>query len=85
MKIEEQFNLIASDYDKNRKKFIPCYDDFYETATKMILSGGKKPKRVLDLGAGTGLLTSFWVRENPLATNTFWRISLARIPIISFR
>lgn len=67
MKIEEQFNLIAADYDKNRRKFIPCYDDFYETATKMILSGGKKPKRVLDLGAGTGLLTSFWVRENPLA------------------
>ena len=29
MNIEEQFNLIAKEYDANRKKFIPCFDEFY--------------------------------------------------------
>ena len=26
--IQKQFNLIANEYDKNRRKFIPCFDDF---------------------------------------------------------
>ena len=65
MKIDEQFNLIAQEYDANRRRFIPCFDDFYENSTKMILSNIGAPKRVLDLGAGTGLLTSFWFKACP--------------------
>lgn len=57
--IEEQFNLIAKRYDENRRKFIPCFHDYYEATTKMILSNIDSPKRVLDLGAGTGLLTYY--------------------------
>ena len=30
MSIEAQFNLIAKEYDANRKKFIPCFNDYYE-------------------------------------------------------
>lgn len=26
MRIEQQFNLIAKEYDENRKRFIPCYE-----------------------------------------------------------
>ncbi len=63
MNIEEQFNLIAKEYDANRKKFIPCFDDFYESTTKLITSNIDAPKRVLDLGAGTGLLTYYWFKE----------------------
>lgn len=61
--IEEQFNLIAKKYDENRRKFIPCFDDYYESTTKMILDNIDSPKRVLDLGAGTGLLTYYWFKE----------------------
>ncbi len=61
--IEEQFNLIAKKYDKNRRKFIPCFDDYYEFTTKMILDNIDSPRRVLDLGAGTGLLTYYWFKE----------------------
>ena len=57
MNIEEKFNIIAKEYDVNRKNFIPCFDDFYGNATKMITSNIDVPKLVLDLGAGTGLLT----------------------------
>ena len=63
MNIEEQFNLIAKEYDANRKKFIPCFDDYYENTTKLIISNIDAPKRVLDLGAGTGLLTYYWFKE----------------------
>ena len=28
--IEEQFDLIANEYDSGRRKFIPCFDDYYE-------------------------------------------------------
>ena len=65
MNIEKQFNLIAKEYDENRRKFIPCFDDFYEGTTKFIVSNANKPKRIIDLGAGTGLLTYFWYQQCP--------------------
>ncbi len=67
MSIESQFNKIAREYDVNRKKFIPCYEEYYEKMTRFICANIEKPKRVLDLGAGTGLLTYYWYREIPSA------------------
>lgn len=65
MSIEEQFNLIAEEYDANRKKFIPCFEDYYISTTKFIVANIAQPKRILDLGAGTGLLSYFWYRHFP--------------------
>lgn len=65
MNIEEQFNIIAEEYDSNRKKFIPCFDDFYEKATDFVVSNISIPKKILDLGAGTGLLSYFWYKHFP--------------------
>lgn len=65
MNIEEQFNKIAREYDANRRKFIPCFEDFYITSTDFIAANIKEPVSVLDLGAGTGLLTSFWYKHFP--------------------
>lgn len=65
MSIENQFNLIAAEYDGNRRKFIPCFDDFYESTTAFIASNVRAPKRVVDLGAGTGLLTYYWYQRYP--------------------
>ena len=45
MNIEEQFNLIAKEYDANRKKFIPCFDEFYEYTTKFIASNIETPNK----------------------------------------
>lgn len=67
MDIEQQFNLIAEEYDSNRRRFIPCFDDFYKNTTELIVSKMKNPKRIIDLGAGTGLLTYFWYRQFPNA------------------
>lgn len=62
--MEKQFNAVASDYDKNRKKFIPCFDAFY-SGTAAFLAKVVAPKNVLDLGAGTGLLSAFWYERFP--------------------
>lgn len=65
MDVKQQFNLIAKEYDKNRKKFIPCFDDFYIETTKFIAANLEYPKNILDLGAGTGLLSYFWYQHFP--------------------
>lgn len=75
MDIEKQFNLVANEYDKNRRKFLPCFDDFYIGATKFIASNISNPKRVLDLGAGTGLLSYFWIQHYP--TTEFMLVDIA--------
>lgn len=66
MDIQEQFNLVAKEYDENRKKFIPCFDDYYSGATDFVASVmGFEPSLIFDLGSGTGLLPSFWYRHFP--------------------
>lgn len=65
MDIQTQFNIIADEYDGNRKKFIPCFDEYYNSTTRFIASNIPQPKRVLDLGAGTGLLSYFWFQQFP--------------------
>ena len=67
MSILEQFNKVAGDYDKNRKKFVPCFDDFYDNSTKFIAANIAKPRKIIDLGAGTGLLTYHWCKHYPEA------------------
>lgn len=60
MDISKQFNLVAQEYDADRRKFLPCFDAFYRDTTEFVVHSIAKPHRVLDLGAGTGLLTMYW-------------------------
>lgn len=34
--IENQFNLVAKEYDENRRKFISCFDDYYYSTTDFL-------------------------------------------------
>ena len=65
MNIESQFNSIAEEYDINRRKFIPCFDDFYIDTTEFIAANIKEPKSIVDLGSGTGLLAYYWYKHFP--------------------
>lgn len=56
--LKEKFNRGAEEYDKQRKSLIPCFDDLYDITLDLANSGEKNPK-ILDLGAGTGLLTKY--------------------------
>ncbi|MBQ7704949.1 MAG: class I SAM-dependent methyltransferase [Selenomonadaceae bacterium] len=59
--------MVAGEYDSNRRKFVPCFDDFYIGTTKFIAENISSPQKILDLGAGTGLLTKFWLEYFPNA------------------
>lgn len=65
MAVSEQFNRIAQEYDKNRNRFIPCFRELYYTTTAFLAANVANPERILDLGAGTGLLSSCWYRHFP--------------------
>ena len=53
---QELFDITATTYDADRAKLIPCYDAFHRRACDLIAHDATN---ILDLGAGTGLLTTF--------------------------
>lgn len=70
MQVKDEFNRIAVTYDTNRRKFIPCFDGFYVRSTDFLATEIIPPRRILDLGAGTGLLTYYWMKHFPDAEYT---------------
>jgi tRNA (cmo5U34)-methyltransferase len=75
MSVKRLFEAGVDTYDAQRRKVIPCFDDFYRTAVDLIPFGQKDAFRVLDLGAGTGLLTALILAEFPKAIPTLIDIS----------
>jgi len=65
MSVRDTFNFAAKDYDKFRRNFIPCFDDFYGTVVKIIAYQNLPKLVVLDLGAGTGLLSDIVLSNFP--------------------
>lgn len=55
--VKAGFDEGAETYDRARRQLIPCFDDFYGTALALIPQQPQANFRVLDLGAGTGLLS----------------------------
>jgi len=66
-KIATAFDEIATKYDQQRRSLIPCYDDFYKLMVVLSETKAAQPK-ILDIGAGTGLLTNFLMTKFPNAS-----------------
>ncbi len=64
------FNITATEYDKQRSRLIFCYDAFYNAAIRLLSFDDQKPLRILDLGAGTGLLSAHVLASYPHAEMT---------------
>ncbi len=60
-----KFNQHADNYDVARNLMIPPYDSFYGTAVEAVGLAGPSPARVIDLGAGTGLLAGLVLDAYP--------------------
>ncbi len=73
--IKDRFNLVAQKYDNQRRFFIPCFDDYYQTSISFLSSIKSDFNSILDLGAGTGLLTKFLYEKFPNAKYTLVDIS----------
>lgn len=67
MSIADAFNRHAAEYDSLRRGFIPRFDDFYGTAVDLL---DDESTSILDLGAGTGLLSGFVKTRFPNARMT---------------
>jgi len=72
--IQRKFDAISKKYDEQRRKFIPCFDDFYGAAVSVASVDSENPC-ILDIGAGTGLLSAFLMKRYPEASFTLIDIS----------
>ncbi|WP_019536251.1 class I SAM-dependent methyltransferase [Paenibacillus ginsengihumi] len=72
------FDANASQYDRERKHLIPCFDDFYGIALSLVQSEKSRPC-ILDLGAGTGLFSSLVLHKYPEAQLTLIDFSEAML------
>jgi tRNA (cmo5U34)-methyltransferase len=52
------FSAHAPRYTALRRRLVPGYDEFYGAVVDVLSLSAQPPRRVLDLGAGTGLLSA---------------------------
>jgi len=65
---EAWFDRWVDTYDSERRLLIACFDQFYGAAAEVAALDRSGPARVLDLGAGTGLLSSVLAKVLPEAS-----------------
>jgi len=82
--LKDKFNENAGKYDSMRKLVIPYFDDLYQITTELAKSDKKSPK-ILDLGAGTGLLTKYLFQKFTRAEFTLIDISEEMLKIARSR
>lgn len=63
--IEDAFNRAARSYDGLRRQLIPCFDEFYGATVDLVAEFAPDGGRILDLGAGTGLLSALVAERLP--------------------
>ncbi len=64
------FAADAAIYDRSRRQLVPCFDDFYGTAVALSPFERDAAIHILDLGAGTGLMSAFFADAHPHARFT---------------
>ena len=67
MTVASTFSKWATQYDRSRRQLIPCFDEFYAAAVRALPFAASAEIDVLDLGAGTGLLSAFVLEVFPNA------------------
>jgi tRNA (cmo5U34)-methyltransferase len=72
--LRESFDAIALRYDEHRRWIIPDFGGFYAAAVRAAISSKEAPS-ILDIGAGTGLLSGLLLEAYPGAAITLMDIS----------
>ena len=75
MNVGVLFGAGARDYDRARRQLVPNFDDFYGAVFDLLTFEEDRSLRVLDLGAGTGLLSAMVAERFPNARITLTDIS----------
>jgi tRNA (cmo5U34)-methyltransferase len=71
----------ADAHDRERRKLIPCFDDFYGTVLELLPFASDARIEVLDLGAGTGLLSAMIAEAFPKARLTLFDLTPAMLAV----
>lgn len=79
------FDAAAEGYDRARGRLVPNLDAFYGAAIDAVPFGEEDEIRVLDLGAGTGLLSALLAERFPKATLTLADISVEMLRVARTR
>ncbi len=72
--VQRKFDEISRQYNEQRRKFIPCFDDFYKIPVAVASAESRTPA-ILDVGAGTGLLSAALMERYPDGTYTLIDLS----------
>ena len=83
-KIKRAFDATASRYDAQRKWIIPEMDDYYSAAVWAAECKNPAPA-ILDIGAGTGLLSALMIQKFPDAILTLVDLSESMLSIAKER
>ena len=75
MDVKQTFDNAAADYDRNRRQLVPGFDQFYGMVLELIPYGTDAEFRILDIGAGTGLLSALVSEMYPNAIFTLVDLS----------
>jgi tRNA (cmo5U34)-methyltransferase len=73
--VRKALALGADTYDRASRKLVPCFDDFYRTALDLLPFAPDARFEVLDLGAGTGLLSAMIAEMFPKAQLTLFDLT----------
>ena len=77
--VVDAFNKASTDYDKYRKQAIPNMDIYYNTVVN--LTKNYSDPKILDLGAGTGILTELLYKQHPNSDITLVDLSTEMLNI----
>jgi len=75
------FDAGAEDYDRARRRLVPGFEGFYGAALESVPFGRNEPIRVLDLGAGTGLLGALVAERFPRSRVTLVDLSVEMLRV----
>ena len=81
MTVGTLFGEAARDYDRARRQLVPGFDRFYEAALESVPFETEQEIRVLDLGAGTGLLSAMVAERFPRSRVTLVDLSVEMLRV----
>lgn len=81
--VVDAFNKASNDYDKYRKQAIPNMEIYYNTVVN--LTKNYSNPKILDLGAGTGILTELLYKQHPNADITLVDLSTEMLNIAKMK
>lgn len=85
METGDVIKAVSTEEDHARRRLIPCFDELYASLLRAISKSPEEQFQVLDLGAGTGFLTSLILQRFPRAEVTLLDVDDGRLEAAKLR